>query len=203
MATALIQKTSSPEALSWYADHLAKREGQRKEIAILQDEVNAAFGALPDGGVRHLITAGGRVLAIERSEAEYEARANYKTAFPGFREHPRWDGLLPALNTKAGKTWQERFDQISVVDLRSDLELIGVPSMTFDSESSMMYEPGFDVDTEADGTVTALYVHFGSLAVLEEVANSEAKHPEIHWDTLPRSVWYARQEAKDAEKVAA
>lgn len=197
MSAELIYKTTSEAALQWFRDFESRRQSNGLVLDAFQKEIESTLGPVDgqawDGTKRPLLLSRGKVVGVVRSVEEYR-RGNYKTHFPGWREHERWDALVPSKNTKLGKEWARRIEDLPKLELREEASAIGVPYMVF--ANHRMYEAGFDVDYAKDNSPTAIYQLWGSGLCEGDCLKEQAEHPDIEWVEVPRSQWYARVEAK-------
>lgn len=86
----LIFTTAAAAALAWSRNFRADEKALKDAWNAFEGEVTAELGAVPGTERRRLITYGDRVIGVERSDAEYEARAGYATQFPGGVSTPSW-----------------------------------------------------------------------------------------------------------------
>lgn len=201
MSAELIYRTSSPAALAWRLAYTERWVECKVAWDAFEFDVEAALG-IPEGEQhRSLYMVDGQIVGIVRTSDEWADRRNYGTRFPGWKEHQRWPILTPKLNTKAGKEWQAKLAALPVLSLRTEARQIGVPDYIL--TDGRMFSGGFDYDEDDEHGTTAIYQVWGSGECERACLAEQAKHPEIEWVEVPRSAWYARLEALEAQKEPA
>ncbi len=192
MTAELIYKTTSPKALDWYRDILAKSKVQSQARAEYTDRMTAEFGKpdLPDyfseerRAKRSLWLRGEHAFAIDSGSNERPPEDS------GWRLDSKDRNWQPKLATKAGKERAAELSALSTHNTRDHLPEIGVPQMAF--ADAHLYQPGLDYDEDAG----VLYVLWGSGRCDKEALAAQAKVPDVEWVEVKRSEWYAREEAK-------
>lgn len=187
MSAELIYKTTSPDAISWWVDVSLRLNAQREARNAFIAEMTETYGvgegsASVKAGSRLLWTVNGRASALDSGCSETPPVSS------GWRLDSKDRNWKPALKLAAGKALAKRLAELSTVDPLRELSAVGVPQLAF--AGSHMYRPGIEFD---EGE-RALYVTWSSGLCAKEMEASYVDH--VEWTEVPRSVWYARLEAK-------
>lgn len=193
MSVELIYKTRSPKAIEWWLAAAERVQADRRARSAYEDRMTEEFG-VPDlpqyteeerRTRRKLWLRGARVSGLDSGYDEQPP------ADSGWRLDSKDRYWKPKLATKAGKGRAAELAALCTYDMRDHTDEIGVASMAF--AGSYLYRSGMDYD-EAEG---ALYVVWGSGQCAKEAEAVQAKVPDVVWVEVPRSEWYAREEAKE------
>jgi hypothetical protein len=189
MSAELIYKTTTPQAIQWYLDAAERVKADRVLRDEYADRMLAEFGAadVPDydesrRGKRALWLRNDRAFALDSGYDEKPPEGS------GWRLDSKDRNWQPKLATKEGKARAAELAALTTYDLRAHFGEVGIAQMAFAEHS--LHRPGLDYD-EDEGV---LYVIWGSGRCVEEALTAQAKVPEIVWEELPRSQWYAREE---------
>jgi hypothetical protein len=193
----LFYKTTTPEIVAWYREAMLKAKTEAAARTAYADKLTAEIGPGRDEHRDLYISRGWggetRVTGIAESEAEYRTKSGPE----GLRYDRSKGFLVPALRTARGKQYAAEFEALKGSTFLNDIGQFGVPSGVHgsrDDESGNTYRftPGFEIDDDTD----TLYLLWGSSRIAGNVEESLAEHPEIAWEKVPRSEWYAREESK-------
>ena len=193
MSVELIYKTTSAFAESWWKNMQEKRAEQAELRRAFEDEMLATYGPADvrygEGVGKRLLMTNGRVVT-----GLHSGYAEVPPSGSGWRLDSKARFWKPALREAAGKEVKERLQGLTLYVWQSHVKEIGVPEYAFGD--SHVYSPGLDCDNEP----FALYVLWGSGTCAKDFDQVRASVPQVAWNEVPRSEWYARVEAK--EKVA-
>lgn len=103
---------------------------------------------------------------------------------------------MPSLRSVKGREWADRLAALTLWVPRNHFEEVGIPSMIFTDHR--VYQSGISFDEEPEPT---LYQTWGSGRCAEDCRATAKDVPEVEWVEVPRSVWYAREEAMAAALV--
>jgi hypothetical protein len=99
----------------------------------------------------------------------------------------------PKLATAAGKARAKELAALASYDHRATMPEIGIPQLAF--AGNYHYHGGLEFDTATQ----TLYQVWGSCQCDQECKAAQVKVPDVVWVEVPRSEWYAREEAKAAQ----
>jgi len=191
MSAGLVYRSSSPAAIDWAKRTKERFEEQRaKRIAFMKEQTEIYGVGLGSGSIR----AGKRLLWItgERVTGIDSGFNEEPPSESGWRLDSKQRVWKPALRTAAGRLLNDRLESLSNVSTLTALAQIGVPQYVFGGLN--LFRPGFEFDEEEP----AVYVTWSGYDAAKEFTSSTAKVPEVEWEEVPLSRWYARLEAKEA-----
>lgn len=199
MTAELIYKTTSPKAIEWWHATQDALEADRIKRNALADQLSKEFGTGEHSPHRDLwINTGWDGDIFITGMAPINDERNLPPE--GWRFDRNKGHLVPALRTNRGKQLAREFESIRGAKWRADsLAVLGVPrhieSPTSDEQGRRrLYDAGFEFDEESQ----TLYQAWGSGTVEKAVLAAQANVPDVVWEEVKRSEWYARQEAKDS-----
>ena len=194
MSAELIYKTTSPAAIEWWLDAERKVKADRELQLAYELRLTEEFGAPahPDYIEEHRRKRRGLWFRNDRPYAVDSLRNENPPADSGWRLDSKERLWRPKLATAAGKKRAAELAALCTFVLRDHMHEIGIPAIAF-SGDGYMHRPGVEFDADEQ----ALYVLWGSSRCADEALANQAKNPHIEWVEIPRSVWYARIEAKE------
>jgi hypothetical protein len=184
MSAELIYKTTSPAAIAWWKN-AEKLRGKEAELhKAFQDRMTALYGPAPGKEGRAIWHRGAYIMGIDSGSNEKPPVDS------GWRLDSKERIWMPALAKATGKKLRAELDAMVLFDIRAHLPEIGVPQLAFADHH--MYRAGMEFDQDEG----AIYQIWGSGRCADECAAAAAKVPDVEWVKVPRSAWYAREEAK-------
>lgn len=196
MSAELIYKTTSPRAIEWWkaasVAHERDREARRAYEKRMLDEFGPAdvpdYASAERRGKRAVWCRGAHAVGLDCGYGEKPP------ADSGWRLDSKDHIWMPKLATKEGRARAAELAALCTYDIRAHLAEVGIAAMCF--ANNRLYGPGVEFD-EAEGT---LYVVWGSGRCAQEAEVAQRKVPEVVWESVRRSEWYAREEAKPASE---
>ncbi|CAN5418355.1 hypothetical protein BH09ACT9_BH09ACT9_00030 [soil metagenome] len=186
MTAELIYKTTSPKAikfwLNWQTIANAEAESRKEFI----DRMTEKFGAPEGKEYRTLWHRGDYIMGLDSGFNEKPP------ADSGWRLDSKEHIWMPALAKTKGKAWRKELDALVTYKLRDHLDEIGICYWAF--AGLHMYKPGIEFDAGEQ----VLYQTWGSGKCIDEALKAAESVPEVVWEEVPRSVWYAREESREA-----
>jgi hypothetical protein len=189
MSVELIYKTTSPQAIEWWLSAAAKVKADKEARSAYVKRMTEEFGKpdVPDYFTpreqRDLWVRNDRPIALDSGPDEKPP------ADSGWRLDSKDRNWQPKLATKRGKERAAELAELFTYDMRRDAKTIGVPEMVFADHS--LLRPGMDFDEDE----RALYVVWSSGKAAKEFEAAAVEG--IEWTEVPRSQWYAREEARE------
>jgi hypothetical protein len=187
MSAELIYATTSEKAVAFWKTATALKDQERELRRAFEQRMTDAYGPVDGKERRDLWVRGEYCVGVDSGYSERPP------ADSGWRLDSKEHIWMPALATAAGKAWRKELGELTIYDMRSHLDELGIPALCF--AGSYLFRPGIEFDDET-GT---LYNFWGSGMCEKEVLAHHAKVPEVQWREVKRSEWYAMQEAKEAE----
>jgi hypothetical protein len=193
MTVELIYKTTSLAAIEWWKKAEDEAELARRLRNEYMDKQTALYGPTP-GGTYESAPTKDRGLMVSRHIVLGLASGHNEQppANSGWRLDSKERFWKPKMATRAGKERASELKTLTGYNLRGHVDEIGVPGMAV--AGMRLYSAGLEFDT-ASGV---LYQTWGSGRCAEECVKVQALHPNTAWEEVPRSEWYAREEAKAA-----
>lgn len=190
-AAQLIYFTHDPRALIW-GEHAAGHAADVQEAwNTFVAEAAAAFPT-PDGQPRGVAAVNNAIVGLRRTTAEEE--------IIGWDYAPAIDALVPD-NSPAGHPWQKRIDALPAAEAPAPLHDVGMADnavVQHDAAKAVVYVP--EVHVDADERITfALWPDRTVKPALDELLSRLSTATGVRWYEMPRSTWYARIEAAEAQ----
>lgn len=189
----LVFKTTSPQALEWYAKLDALRQEEIKLRNAYEDRMREEFGPSQresyDTGQCAQQTRRGLWI---RGDIAYALDSGYNERTPedsGWRLDSKDRNWQPKLATKKGKERRAELAELNLVKMRGRWGEIGIPFLYWGE--GYVYHPGVTFDAEN----RVLYVMWGTQYAEDEFKKETSAFPDIQWERIPLSEWHAYVES--------
>lgn len=184
MTAELIYRTTSPAALDFWAHAETKASERKTLVDAYIEQLTHDFGTV-NGKDRTVWNRGPVVYGVECLYGEQPP------ADSGWRLDSKEGIWMPKLRIPAGKERARELAALTVYNVRAHVQEIGIPQMVMTDRH--FFRPGIEFH---DGV---LYQTWGSGKCEPDALAEAAKVPEVVWEPVKRSEWYALEEAREAE----
>lgn len=186
MTAELIYRTTSPAALDFWAHAQAKAGERKKLVDAYIEQLTRDFGPVPGKTDRTVWNRGPHVTGVDCAYGEAPP------ADSGWRLDSKEGIWKPKLRETAGKERARELAALTVYNVRTHLQEIGIPQMVWTDRH--VFRPGIEFH---DGV---LYQTWGSGQCRDEALAEAKKVTTVVWEPVRRSEWYALEEAREAAK---
>lgn len=195
MTAVLVYKTSSPKAIDWYRDVVARDTVVRDKRRVYTDQLTSEFGEV---GKRYehdsehidhrplMRNSSNQITGLMCRSGEKPPKGS------GWRLDAQTGFWKPDLRTNKGKELEAELETLSGVNMLNELYEIGAAGMAFVPGS--LYRPGVTFRDETG----ELFVYWGSKDCEDEMLAASAKVPDVEWAVVPLSEWHAWREQVEA-----
>lgn len=194
MSVELIYKTTSPDAIAWWRNaqvvHSAAYELRRK----YEERMTAEFGLPKHPDYMTPVETRGLYVNSTNATGIDSGYDEQPPAGSGWRLDSKQKFWKPKLATKEGKVRAKELLALRSFDYAGHAPEIGVPGLVF--SGNYIRHAGFHFDKETE----TLYQLWGSGTCAPSCETEQAKVPGVVWEKVPRSEWYALEEAKTAKE---
>lgn len=189
--TQLIYASAAPHVLFWANNFQAR-----------VDVVKSAWNAFRDAAPAMGVGSGPRELQIIYNLVVGYHKASEDERPPhGWMYAPNWSGFIPDQSVDAGREYQRQIDDLPAWEDEPDLTDIGIPKnviLNFNNGTRVVISPVIVLADEGD----YLFCTWPMREVKPVVDSIVSVNPQNGWHEMPRSVWYARIEAREAQELA-